>query len=187
MAGRAASAGRRTLYEILGVPPNSSKQEIKSQFYRLSMLYHPDRATVPAPAQPPRDADSASWRQEKFVQINDAYQILSDDAKRREYDRENGFIGGVERRGAPQRPAWRAAAGGRAVGVEAEAEAEVEETDFRGRHWSRWSETSPAGKRMRETAQKSSRAEQEAESRSARNRMVAIVLAVIAYYVSLRT
>ena len=57
-------------YELLGVPKNASDQDLKSAFKKKAMQYHPDKGGDP----------------EKFKQINEAYQILSDAEKRQMYD-----------------------------------------------------------------------------------------------------
>ena len=62
-------------YSILGVSQNASVQEIKVAFRRLARQYHPDLN--------PDDPISA----EKFKQISQAYDVLSDNSKRRSYDR----------------------------------------------------------------------------------------------------
>jgi len=64
---------KRDYYEILGVPRNASQEEIKRAFRKLARKYHPDINKDPA-------------AQEKFKEINEAYQILSDPEKRRLYD-----------------------------------------------------------------------------------------------------
>jgi len=58
-------------YDILGVARNASKDEIKKAYRKLAHKHHPDKAGGNA---------------EKFKEINEAYQILSDDAKRAQYD-----------------------------------------------------------------------------------------------------
>ncbi|MBI3304998.1 molecular chaperone DnaJ [Candidatus Parcubacteria bacterium] len=58
-------------YHILGVGQNASKDEIKKAFRRLAHEYHPDRG----------------GNAERFKEINAAYQVLSDDLKRSQYDR----------------------------------------------------------------------------------------------------
>jgi len=57
-------------YKILGVSKNASQEEIKKAYYRLAHKYHPDKGGDP----------------EKFKEINEAYQILSDPEKRKQYD-----------------------------------------------------------------------------------------------------
>ena len=72
-----SSSGRgrkRDYYEILGVPRNATKEEIKRAYRKLALKYHPDRNKSP---------DAA----EKFREISEAYAVLSDDEKRAQYDR----------------------------------------------------------------------------------------------------
>ncbi len=64
----------KDLYEILGVNKNSTHSEIKEAYRKLAFKYHPDRN---------RDNPMAV---EKMKEINEAYAILSDPQKRREYD-----------------------------------------------------------------------------------------------------
>ena len=68
-------------YETLGVNKGASKDEIKKAFYKLAQKYHPDK----------KGGDEA-----KFKQVNEAYQVLSDDAKRSKYDQ---FGSGFENMG----------------------------------------------------------------------------------------
>ncbi|GBD04412.1 Chaperone protein DnaJ [bacterium HR19] len=63
-------------YEILGVPRNASQEEIKRAFWELAKKWHPDRV-------PPEKKKEA---EEKFKEINEAYQVLSDPEKRKIYD-----------------------------------------------------------------------------------------------------
>lgn len=58
-------------YKILGVPRNATKEEIKRAYRKLAHKYHPDKA---------------GGDEEKFKEINEAYQVLSDDKKRAQYD-----------------------------------------------------------------------------------------------------
>ena len=61
-------------YEILGVERNASPKDIKSSYKDLAFRYHPDRN--------PGDKDA----EEKFKEINEAYQVLNDRDKRARYD-----------------------------------------------------------------------------------------------------
>jgi curved DNA-binding protein len=64
----------RDYYETLGVPKTATADEIRSAFRKLARKYHPDVA---------KDKKAA---EEKFKQINEAYEVLSDPAKRQKYD-----------------------------------------------------------------------------------------------------
>jgi len=64
---------KRDYYDVLGVGRNTSKEDIKKAYRRLAMQYHPDR-------------NKSSDAEEKFKEISEAYGVLSDDAKRQQYD-----------------------------------------------------------------------------------------------------
>jgi len=65
---------KQDYYEVMGVPRNASDEEIKREFRKLAKLYHPDRNREPG-------------AEDKFKEINEAYQVLSDHEKRSRYDR----------------------------------------------------------------------------------------------------
>jgi curved DNA-binding protein CbpA len=65
---------QRSFYEVLGVPRNATRQEIKDKYHNLARQYHPDRA---------KDKVLAD---KLFVQINRAYTTLQSDLKRAQYD-----------------------------------------------------------------------------------------------------
>lgn len=59
-------------YKILGVEKNASHEEVKKAFHKLAHQYHPDKK---------------GGNEAKFKEVNEAYQVLSDDQKRAQYDR----------------------------------------------------------------------------------------------------
>ena len=63
----------RDYYQVLGVPEDADEQTLKAAFHRLARRYHPDRSTEP-------DAE------ERFKEIAEAYAVLSNPAKRADYD-----------------------------------------------------------------------------------------------------
>lgn len=70
-------------YEILGVQRNASDAEIKKAYRKLAMQYHPDR-----------NPGKEKWANEKFKEINEAYGVLGDPQKRKQYD-QFGTIGNI--------------------------------------------------------------------------------------------
>lgn len=66
-------SAKRDYYEVLGVDKSSSSDQIKSQYRKLALKFHPDRNKSP-------DA------QEHFKEISEAYAVLSDSSKRELYD-----------------------------------------------------------------------------------------------------
>ena len=69
-------------YRILGVGKNATEKEIKKAFKKLSIKYHPDKF---------KDAKEKEKAKNQFVKIANAYEVLSDEGKRRSYD-----LGGEE-------------------------------------------------------------------------------------------
>jgi DnaJ-class molecular chaperone len=76
--------GTKDYYSILGVSEQASHEEIRRAFRKLAMKYHPDK-----------NLGNEKWAGEKFKEINEAYAVLGDEAKRKEYDRMRraGFTG----------------------------------------------------------------------------------------------
>ncbi|HLJ79845.1 MAG TPA: molecular chaperone DnaJ [Ktedonobacterales bacterium] len=67
-------AAKRDYYEILGVARNASEDDIKKAFRRLARQYHPD-------------VNREKGAEERFKEINEAYEVLGDGQKRQAYDR----------------------------------------------------------------------------------------------------
>jgi curved DNA-binding protein len=76
-------------YKTLGVERNASEDDIRKAYRKLAMQYHPDRN--------PNDKQA----EERFKEINEAYQVLSDTQKRTHYDRLGSDYSNWQRRGAP--------------------------------------------------------------------------------------
>jgi curved DNA-binding protein CbpA len=70
---------QRDYYEVLAVAPDASAEEVKKAYHRLAFRCHPDRNC---------ESDEAHEEMEK---INEAYAVLSDPIKRREYDLPRGY------------------------------------------------------------------------------------------------
>jgi len=64
---------KRDYYDVLGVSKDAGDKEVKSAYRKLAMKYHPDRSDAP-------DAE------ERFKEISEAYAVISDPQKRRQYD-----------------------------------------------------------------------------------------------------
>jgi DnaJ-class molecular chaperone len=67
---------KKTYYEILDVDKKASQEDIKSAYRRLVMLYHPDK-------------NKLLEAEEMFKGIAEAYSVLSDPGKRKQYDMDN--------------------------------------------------------------------------------------------------
>lgn len=76
MCGRQSE---RDYYEVLGIAPNASAEEIRRAYHMLAFQCHPDRH---------QETEEAN---KKMQEINEVYAILSDPIKRREYDLPRGY------------------------------------------------------------------------------------------------
>src|SRR5215204_397393 len=66
---------KRDYYEILGIARTADGEEVKRAYRRLAMKYHPDRTT-----------ENKAEAEVKFKECAEAYEVLSDEAKRKRYD-----------------------------------------------------------------------------------------------------
>ncbi|WP_298924822.1 molecular chaperone DnaJ [uncultured Ramlibacter sp.] len=69
-------ATKRDFYDVLGVPKNASDEEIKKAYRKMAMKHHPDR----------NQGDADKGAEAKFKEAKEAYEMLSDAAKRAAYD-----------------------------------------------------------------------------------------------------
>ncbi len=70
-------------YQILSVPRNATEGQIKKAYRKLAMQYHPDR-----------NPGKEKWANEKFKDINEAFGVLGDPEKRRQYN-QFGTVGNI--------------------------------------------------------------------------------------------
>lgn len=82
---------KKNYYDILGVPKGATERQIKKAFHRLAMKFHPDKNKSP-------DAEV------RFREIAEAYEVLSDESRRRAYDRSGGSAYMGETQNGQQRP-----------------------------------------------------------------------------------
>ena len=80
-------AGRPDHYKVLGVDKKASQEDIKKAYRRLARKYHPD-------------TNSETGAEERFKEISQAYDVLSDPDKRKAYDRGGSVFGGFPGGGA---------------------------------------------------------------------------------------
>jgi molecular chaperone DnaJ len=73
---------KRDYYEVLGIPKNAAKGDVKNAYRKLALQFHPDRNKSPG-------------AEDRFKEISEAYAVLSDDDKRKRYD-TYGHVGTEE-------------------------------------------------------------------------------------------
>jgi len=102
----AAASKPKDYYKILGVGKNFNEKQLKKAYRKLSLKYHPDKN--------PDDPDAA----EKFIEVSNAYEVLSDPQKRAVYDQygEEGLKPGGGGGGGPGGQAAHGQPGGGAGG-----------------------------------------------------------------------
>ena len=81
------ASNKRDYYEVLGVSRSASEDELKKAFRRLAKQYHPD-------------ANKEHGAEAHFIEVNEAYEVLSDPVKRKRYDQ----LGADWKSGAEFRP-----------------------------------------------------------------------------------
>src|SRR5213592_4466725 len=98
-------AQTKDYYNVIGVPASATQDEIKKAYRKLAAKHHPDKNQS--------DPKAA----ERFKEISEAYQVLGDAEKRKQYDQMRqlgafGGFGGGARRGGPFTGASPGGAGG---------------------------------------------------------------------------
>lgn len=91
-------ASKKDYYEVLGITKNASAEDIKKAYRKLAREHHPDMV---------KDTDK-KHAEERFKEINEAYQVLGDSEKKKMYDQyghtagqQNGFGGGQQGQWGP--------------------------------------------------------------------------------------
>ncbi|XP_078271007.1 dnaJ homolog subfamily C member 24 [Rhinoraja longicauda] len=67
-------------YKILGADPSDSLQELRQNYQRLILLYHPDKQSADVPA------GELEERAQRFIEVDQAWKILGNEETKREYD-----------------------------------------------------------------------------------------------------
>ena len=97
-----------TYYDILGIDPSATQEELRLAYHRRAQLLHPDHHAGASP-------DVIAEAERSLRELNDAWSVLSDPQRRRQYDASLGFTSGGSPRGrqhaADDRPPTQAADG----------------------------------------------------------------------------
>jgi len=88
----ATTSMKRDFYKVLGIPPISSNEEIKNAYRTLSKKYHPDL-----------NPDLRLYSDDKMKELVEAYTVLSNFEKRKEYDSQSQFQVRKVRRGSKKK------------------------------------------------------------------------------------
>ena len=76
------TTSKRDYYDVMGIGRDASDEDIKRAFRKLALEYHPDR-------------NKKVGAEERFKEINEAYQVLSDSKKRTDYDQFASILDGA--------------------------------------------------------------------------------------------
>ena len=87
-------AGRPDYYKTLGVDKKASQEEIKKAYRKLARKYHPDTNSDPG-------------AEERFKEVSEAYDVLSDADKRKTYDRGGSIFSAKSNSGGTNEPVGR--------------------------------------------------------------------------------
>src|SRR5919199_2882701 len=77
-------AGRPDYYKALGVDKKASQDDIKKAYRKLARQYHPDRNSGDKQAE------------ERFKEVQEAYSLVGDPERRKQYDQGGGIFGGFD-------------------------------------------------------------------------------------------
>ena len=89
---------KKSYYEVLGLSENASEAEIKAAYRKLALKWHPDKFATKSQ----KEREEAN---QKMKEVNQAYEVLSDPEKRKNYDRygsEEAFRSGADSGGFGQ-------------------------------------------------------------------------------------
>jgi len=81
----------RSYYDILGITKNATKEEIRQVYKKKLLEYHPDRMLLWVKDYKKVPSGVMEFLYKESKKILDAYNVLSDDSKKEEYDKEEGF------------------------------------------------------------------------------------------------